>query len=61
MRAPAWLGRLLAGPLVVSMMTQVRGSVNEKAKRELGWAPQYASWRDGFRDWAKTAEQSHAT
>src|SRR6516165_4742335 len=48
MRAPAWLGRLLAGQLVVSLMTRARGSVNEKAKRELGWAPQYASWRDGF-------------
>ena len=42
-------------------MTQVRGSVNEKAKRELGWVPRYASWRDGFRDWAKTAEQAHAS
>jgi len=60
MRAPAWLGRLLAGQLVVSLMTQVRGSVNEKAKRELGWAPRYASWRDGFRDWAKTAGQARA-
>jgi hypothetical protein len=28
--------------------------------RELGWAPRYASWRDGFRDWAKTAGQAHA-
>jgi nucleoside-diphosphate-sugar epimerase len=60
MRAPAWLGGLLAGQLVVSMMTRVRGSANEKAKQELGWAPQYASWRDGFRDWAKTAGQGHA-
>ena len=60
MHAPAWLGRLLAGQLVVSLMTRARGSVNEKAKRELGWAPSYASWRDGFRDWAKTAEQAHA-
>jgi nucleoside-diphosphate-sugar epimerase len=60
MRAPAWLGRLLAGQLVVSLMTQVRGSANEKAKRALGWAPQYASWRDGFPAWAKTAEQGRA-
>jgi hypothetical protein len=59
MRAPAWLGRVLAGELVVSMMTQVRGAVNEKAKRDLGWAPHYASWRDGFPDWAKTAGQGH--
>jgi nucleoside-diphosphate-sugar epimerase len=28
---------------------QTRGSSNAKAKRELGWRPQYASWRDGFR------------
>ena len=54
------LGGLLAGQLVVSLMTRARGSVNEKAKRELGWAPSYASWRDGFRDWAKTGEQARA-
>jgi nucleoside-diphosphate-sugar epimerase len=60
MRAPAWLGRMLAGQLVVSLMTEARGSANEKAKQELGWAPQYASWRDGFRDWAKTAGQGRA-
>jgi nucleoside-diphosphate-sugar epimerase len=60
MRAPAWLGRVLAGQLVVSLMTEARGSANEKAKRELGWAPHYASWRDGFRDWAKSAEQARA-
>ena len=60
MRAPAWLGRVLAGQLVVSLMTEARGSANEKAKQELGWAPQYASWRDGFRDWAKTAGQGCA-
>jgi hypothetical protein len=29
-------------------MTQVRGASNEKAKRELGWAPSWPSWRDGF-------------
>ncbi|HEX4760335.1 MAG TPA: NAD(P)-dependent oxidoreductase [Thermoleophilaceae bacterium] len=46
---PVWLGRLLAGNLAVSMMTEMRGSSNAKAKRELGWQPRYASWRDGFR------------
>jgi hypothetical protein len=30
------------------MMTEVRGASNEKAKRELGWSPRYATWRDGF-------------
>ena len=46
---PAWLGRLLAGDVAVAMMTEGRGSSNEKAKRELGWQPIWPSWRDGFR------------
>jgi nucleoside-diphosphate-sugar epimerase len=52
MRAPAWVGRLL-GELVAEWMTQGRGASNAKAKRELGWAPAYPSWRDGFPAWAK--------
>jgi nucleoside-diphosphate-sugar epimerase len=47
---PVWLARLAAGEVVVSMTTQIRGSSNAKAKRELGWRPRWASWRDGFRD-----------
>ena len=46
---PAWMGRLAAGEPGVSMFTQIRGASNAKAKRELGWQPGYASWRDGFR------------
>lgn len=49
MRIPAWLGRLLAGDVAVTMMTEGRGSSNAKAKRELGWNPIWPSWRDGFR------------
>ncbi len=45
---PLWLGRLIAGEVGVSMMTQIRGSSNAKAKRELGWQPRWPSWRDGF-------------
>jgi hypothetical protein len=33
-------------------MTTARGSSNEKARKGLGWEPRYASWREGFRDWA---------
>jgi nucleoside-diphosphate-sugar epimerase len=46
---PVWLGRLFVGDVGVSMMTQIRGAANGKAKRELGWKPRYQSWRDGFR------------
>jgi nucleoside-diphosphate-sugar epimerase len=47
-RVPRWVGRLLAGEAATVMMTEVRGASNEKAKRILGWRPQYASWRQGF-------------
>jgi 2-alkyl-3-oxoalkanoate reductase len=47
-RIPRWLGRLLAGETATLMMTDVRGASNEKAKRELGWTPRYATWRQGF-------------
>ena len=46
-RLPRWLGRLMGEHLVV-MMDEARGASNAKAKRELGWTPRYASWRDGF-------------
>jgi len=49
LRMPAWLGRLLAGEFVVTQMTSARGASNEKARKELGWEPRYASWREGFR------------
>jgi nucleoside-diphosphate-sugar epimerase len=45
---PLWLGKLLTGEQLVSMMTETRGASNAKAKRELGWQPLYPSWREGF-------------
>jgi len=45
---PVWVGRLAGGEVGVSMMTQIRGSSNAKAKRELRWKPSRPSWRDGF-------------
>jgi nucleoside-diphosphate-sugar epimerase len=53
LRMPGWLGRLLAGEFVVAQMTTSRGSSNEKARKELGWEPRYASWREGFRAWVR--------
>ncbi|HEX2168636.1 MAG TPA: hypothetical protein VHG09_15475, partial [Longimicrobiales bacterium] len=47
-KVPRWLGRLFAGEAFTVMMTEVRGASNAKAKRELGWQPHHASWREGF-------------
>jgi len=48
MRVPRFVGRLFAGEAGVVMMTEVRGSSNAKAKRELAWRPAHPSWRQGF-------------
>lgn len=50
LRIPVWLARPIAGETVVQMMTAIRGSSNQRVKRELGWQPRWASWRQGFRD-----------
>jgi nucleoside-diphosphate-sugar epimerase len=59
-RIPAWLGRLVAGDVGISMMTEVRGCANTKARRELGWQPQWASWRQGFTSGLAAPAQSTA-
>jgi nucleoside-diphosphate-sugar epimerase len=48
-RLPTFLVRPMLGDMGVMMMTTSRGSSNAKARRELGWMPRFASWRDGFR------------
>lgn len=45
---PRWLGRIFAGEVGVMMMTELRGSSNEKAKRELGWNPERPSVWEGL-------------
>jgi len=47
-RIPYWLGELMIGKAGVSMMTQIRGGSNAKAKHEFGWEPTYQTWRRGF-------------
>jgi 2-alkyl-3-oxoalkanoate reductase len=47
---PAWVGRVLAGEVIVQWMTEGRGASNAKAKRELDWRPAWRSWRRGFRE-----------
>jgi len=46
-KVPRWVARLMGEHLVV-MMCEVRGASNTKARVELGWAPQWPTWREGF-------------
>jgi 2-alkyl-3-oxoalkanoate reductase len=45
---PKWFARIAAGEHIVMLMTEARAGSNAKAKRDLGWQPQHASWRRGF-------------
>jgi nucleoside-diphosphate-sugar epimerase len=49
-RVPAWLAKLAAPKMVVGLATTLRGASNARFKREFGWQPKYASWREGFRE-----------
>jgi nucleoside-diphosphate-sugar epimerase len=46
-RVPLWLARLAAGPVAAGMLS-LRGASNAKARRELGFAPAYPTYREGF-------------
>jgi nucleoside-diphosphate-sugar epimerase len=47
-RVPVWLARLVAGPAAAGM-TSLRGASNAKARRALGFAPAFPTYREGFR------------
>lgn len=47
-RVPTAVARLAVGAWGAAFMTQLRGADNARAGRELGWTPQYPSWRAGF-------------
>ena len=44
---PVWLARIFGGSTVGGMAV-LRGASNAKARRELGWAPGFPSYREGF-------------
>jgi nucleoside-diphosphate-sugar epimerase len=57
MHVPAWIARLAVGEAGVIMMTEARGSSNQKAKNGLKWTPRWKSWRDGFRHEVNSIER----
>jgi nucleoside-diphosphate-sugar epimerase len=60
MHVPAWIARFMVGEAGIIMMTEARGSSNQKAKATLGWAPRWKSWREGFRHEAELEQEKIA-
>lgn len=56
-RVPVWLARVAAGKPLVTWMQRLPGADNRRARAELGWSPQYATWRDGFRRGLRAAPE----
>jgi nucleoside-diphosphate-sugar epimerase len=45
---PAFAARLAIGSTLTEWLTTMRGASSTKLHAEIGWRPQYPSWRDGF-------------
>jgi nucleoside-diphosphate-sugar epimerase len=60
LRVPAWIASPILGPYGRYLMLHLRGASNAKAKRELGWTPRHASWREGFRAMLSSAREGEA-
>jgi nucleoside-diphosphate-sugar epimerase len=48
-RVPLWLARLASSRFIAEGALRLPGASNARARKELGWAPQWSSWREGFR------------
>jgi nucleoside-diphosphate-sugar epimerase len=46
LRVPRWVARLAAGPVATTMAVCMPGASNAKARDQLGWRPQYPTWRE---------------
>jgi nucleoside-diphosphate-sugar epimerase len=57
-RVPKLLARLAAGAVGVHYMTALPLVSNARARQELGWAPCYPTWREGFGAELGTAKDS---
>jgi 2-alkyl-3-oxoalkanoate reductase len=57
-KEPKTAGKFLAsfgaGPYGLYLMLEQKGASNAKAKQQLGFAPKYASWRQGFKEMLAT-------
>ena len=55
-KVPSFVARLAAGRYGLYLMTEQRGASNARAKKELAWAPSFATWRAGFGEALRTTD-----
>lgn len=57
-RVPAWLAKFLIDSNLLNTFTVSMNTSNRLAKRELGWQPKYANYREGINQIVGLPEQS---
>jgi nucleoside-diphosphate-sugar epimerase len=45
---PAWIAKILAGPVVVNMMTASTRTSNARCRRDFDWQPRFPSYREAL-------------
>jgi len=60
-RIPGWLAKWLVGPDAVTLLTRPMPTSNERIRRDIGWAPTYPTYRDGFEQIVRTWSEQTAS
>jgi nucleoside-diphosphate-sugar epimerase len=53
-RIPAWLARFFVGKVAARLLASPMPTTNERAREELGWEPEYPTYREGLEGIAET-------
>ncbi|WP_152042588.1 NAD-dependent epimerase/dehydratase family protein [Salinigranum salinum] len=53
-RIPGWLARFFVGEITAKGLTRPTPTTNERARRDLGWEPEYPTYRGGLRQVVET-------
>lgn len=48
-RVPGWLARFIVGKETVDMLTNPMPTTSERFREDVGWQPQYSTYREGLR------------
>ncbi len=53
-RIPAWLARFFVGKVAARLLASPMPTTNERAREELGWEPEYPTYREGLEEVVET-------
>lgn len=54
LRIPGWLARFVVGDVAATLLTSPMPTTNERLRREVGWEPDYPTYREGLEQVVET-------